>query len=64
MVSVPLLPGDPDALLDLQQARTTVHDSNGYDELHEYSGRPPGPLTPAEAAWVEGQLRPAGRRAP
>jgi hypothetical protein len=27
-----------------------------------YRGPPPGPLTPAEAAWVEDRLRRAGRR--
>ena len=64
VVHVPLLPGDPDVLLDLQQALTTVYDIIGYDELLDYAGRPPGPLTPAEAAWVESQLGRAGRRAP
>jgi hypothetical protein len=62
VVKVPLLPGDPDAPLDLQQALTTVYDIIGYDELIDYTRPPPGPLAPAEAAWVEDQLRRAGRR--
>jgi hypothetical protein len=61
-VPVPLLPGDPDVQLDLQQALTTVYDIIGYDELIDYQLPPPAPLTPAESTWVEEQLRRAGRR--
>ena len=61
-VPVPLLPGDADATLDLQQALTTVYDIIGYDELIDYSQPPPGPLTPEQRAWVEERLRSAGRR--
>jgi len=59
---VPLLPGDADVSLDLQQALTTVYDIIGYDELVDYSQPPYGPLTPEQAAWVEERLRSAGRR--
>jgi hypothetical protein len=62
VVTVPLLPGDPDVPLDLQQALATVYDIIGYDELIDYSQPSPGPLTPAESAWVEEQLRRTGRR--
>src|SRR5262249_15174465 len=61
-VTVPLLPGDADVLLDLQRALSTVYDILGYDEMIDYRQPPPGPLTPAEAAWVEEQLQRAGRR--
>jgi len=61
-VPVPLLPGDADVSLDLQQALTTVYDIIGYDELVDYSQPPYGPLTPEQAAWVEERLRSAGRR--
>jgi hypothetical protein len=61
-VRVPLLPGDADVLLDLQRALTTIYDIIGYDELLDYRGAPPGPLTAAELAWVEEQLRRVGRR--
>ncbi len=63
-VPIPLLPEDAPVPLDLQQALTVVYDIIGYDELLDYSQQPPGPLSPAEATWVEDQLRRAGRRAP
>jgi hypothetical protein len=62
-VRVPLLPDDPPVELDLQQALTVIYDIIGYDELIDYTRSPPGPLTSAEAGWVEEQLRRAGRRA-
>lgn len=61
-VAVPLLPGDPDVALDVQQALTTVYDIIGYDELNDYAAPPPGLLTAEQAAWVEEQLRRAGKR--
>lgn len=63
-IPIPLLPGDPEVLLDLQLALTVVYDIIGYDELIDYTREPPGPLTPAEAAWIDEQLRRAGRRKP
>jgi hypothetical protein len=62
VVPIPLLPGDAHVSLDLQEALTVVYDIIGYDSLLDYSGPPTGPLTPAEAKWVEEQLRRAGRR--
>jgi hypothetical protein len=64
VVPIPLLPGDEPVPLDLQQALSVVYDIIGYDELIDYTQQPPGPLTPAEAAWAEEQLRRAGRRKP
>ena len=64
VVTIPLLPGDAPVLLDLQQGLGVVCGIIGYDELVDYSQAPPGPLAPAEAAWVEEQLRRAGRRRP
>jgi hypothetical protein len=61
-ISIPLLPGDEPVSLDLQQALGVVYQIIGYDELVDYTQPPPGPLTPAEFAWVEEQLRRAGRR--
>jgi hypothetical protein len=63
-VPIPLLPGDAAVVLDLQQALAVVYDIIGYDELVDYTQPPPGPLTAAEAAWVEEQLHRAGRRQP
>jgi hypothetical protein len=62
VVQIPLLPDDDAVALDLQQALTVVYDIIGYDQLVDYTSPPPGPLTPAEAAWVEEQLRHVGRR--
>lgn len=62
-VAVPLLAGDPDVTLDIQLALTTVYDILGYDELIDYRQPPPGAMSEAEAAWVDEQLRGAGRRA-
>jgi hypothetical protein len=61
-VAVPLLPGDADARLDLQQALTTVYDILGYDEQIDYSKPPPGSLSDAELRWVDEQLRLADKR--
>jgi hypothetical protein len=40
VVPVPLLPGDADVTLDLQQALTNVYDLLGYDLAIDYSGPP------------------------
>ncbi len=61
-IPVPLLPDDPDVPLDLQAALSAEYEIIGYDELIDYTRPPPGPLTPAQAAWVEQRLRSAGRR--
>lgn len=61
-VPIPLLPDDPPIPLDLQHALTVVYDIIGYDDLIDYAQAPPGPLTARESAWVEEQLRGAGRR--
>ena len=62
-VRVPLLPEDPDVSLDLQAALTQVYDLFGYDDLLDYTRPPPGPLSAAEAEWIDRRLRTAGRRA-
>jgi hypothetical protein len=59
---IPLLPEDQPVNLDLQRALTVIYDIIGYDELIDYGQLPTGPLTPTEAAWIEDQLRRAGRR--
>lgn len=61
-VPIPLLADDPPVLLELQQALAIVYDIFSYDELLDYAQAPPGPLTPAQAAWIEEQLRRSGRR--
>ena len=51
-VPVPVLPGDLDAKLDLQQAVSTVYDAWAYDVELTYVGPPPVPLSGADAAWA------------
>lgn len=63
-VAIPLLPDDAAVSLELQQALGVIYNIIGYDELVDYSLPPPGPLTQAELAWIEEQLRRGGRRKP
>jgi len=56
-VPVPLLPGDPDVLLDLQQAFTNVYDSIGYDLAVDYTKPLEVPLPAELAGWVADRLR-------
>lgn len=61
-VPVPLLAGDADVLLDLQQAFQTVYDWFSYDRAADHRGAPPVPLTPDQQAWADARLRAAGLR--
>lgn len=56
-VPVPVLPGDPDAILNLQQAVTTVYDAWAYDLELNYGEPPSVPLTGDDAAWAAELLR-------
>jgi hypothetical protein len=61
-VPVPLLPGDEDVLLDLQQAFTITYELHGYDLLIDYSQPPEIPLAEEAVMWVDSRLRQAGLR--
>ena len=61
-VPVPLLPGDPDVMLDLQQALQTIYEWYGYDRAADHAGEPPLPLAPEQQAWADERLRAAGLR--
>jgi len=61
-VPVPLLPGDPDVTLDLQQALQTIYDWYDYDRAADHAGEPPLPLAPEQQAWADERLRAAGLR--
>ena len=56
-VPVPLLPGDPDVQLDLQEALQTIYDHYRYDQSLNHSGTPPLSLSPELAAWAQERLQ-------
>jgi hypothetical protein len=56
-IPVPLLPGDPDVVLDLEQAFTVVYDVASYDLAIDYTRPPEVPLEPKEAAWAQELVR-------
>jgi hypothetical protein len=61
-VPVPLLAEDPDVMLDLQLALTTVYDLSDYDLEIDYTKSPDVPLSSHEADWSDSRLRAAGLR--
>ena len=62
VVPIPLLPGDADVALDVQQVFTTTYDLLGYDLALDYTQAPEIPLPKEEVAWAETLLRTAGLR--
>jgi hypothetical protein len=56
-VPVPLLKGDPDAVLDLQKALQNVYDSLRYDLEIDYRRPPDVPFTKTEATRASAYLR-------
>jgi len=53
-VPVPLLPPDPDVVLDLQAAVNACFALVGYERLLDYTSAPPTPeLLPEDRAWVD-----------
>jgi hypothetical protein len=61
-IPVPLLPGNPDAKLDLQPALATVYDECGLNYMIDYTKPPRIQLSPEQAAWADEYLRAAGLR--
>jgi hypothetical protein len=61
-VSVPLLAGDPDVLLNLQSVFTSVYDLLGYDLVIDYRQPPEIKLPDKDLAWVNQHLRQQGIR--
>ena len=60
VVPVPLLEGDPDVPLDLQQALDRVYDGFRYDLSIDYTRPPDIPLTGSAADWAVERIRAAG----
>jgi Protein of unknown function (DUF4058) len=61
VIAVPLLPGDPDVLLDLQAPFNRAYDAGPYRKAIHYGEDPIKPrLRPEQALWVESILKPAG----
>jgi hypothetical protein len=61
-IPVPLLPPDPDVALDLQASVTACFTLVGYEDLLDYSAKPPTGLTEEEKTWVVGTLQKQGFR--
>ena len=61
-VPVPLLKGDEDVSLDLQDALANVYDGCGLDLVVNHRKPPDIDLPADEAAWVDGYLRQRGLR--
>lgn len=61
-VPVPVLPGDPDARLDIQSILTALYDRGGFTYDIDYSKDPVPPFKPEQAAWADQLLREKGLR--
>ena len=61
-IPIPLLPNDPDMLLDLQQAFAAVYNLLGYDLAIDYTRSPDVPLEGEAALVAERLLQAAGLR--
>lgn len=61
-VPIPLLPGDADVLLDLQQTFTATYDLLGYDLAIDYTRSPEPALDDAARVIADSLLRTAGLR--
>jgi hypothetical protein len=59
VVPVPLLKGDGDVPLDLQQAFAKVYDAGGFDLVVDYQEPPDVELSTNELEWLDGHLREA-----
>jgi hypothetical protein len=57
VIPIPLLAGDDDSFLNLQQALTTVYDLIGYDLVVDYDRSPEVPLPAETLQWAEDRIR-------
>lgn len=61
-VPIPLDPGVPDAMLDLQQVVSATHAKFAFSTMLDYRKSPPGTFSPDDLAWIDERLRVAGQR--
>ena len=61
-VALPLKPGDPDFILDLQEAFERAYESGPYARSIDYALPPAIPLEGADAEWADAMLREKGLR--
>jgi hypothetical protein len=63
VLAIPLLPGDPEVLLDLQSAFDRAYDDGPYRKAVRYGEDPIRPaLRPEQAEWVQSILKPKAER--
>lgn len=55
-VSLPLLPDDPEVIIDLQETVDSVYVEGRYHEVLDYTAEPPAPLSEAQRAWAMQQV--------
>lgn len=56
-IAVPLQPPDADVMLELSTVVSTAYARGQYCRKLRYGAAPPGPLTPADAAWASALAR-------
>ena len=59
---IPLDPGVPDVVLDLQVILDALYDAGYYQDKIDYEDEPEPPLKPEDAAWADALLREKGLR--
>jgi hypothetical protein len=61
-VPVPLLPGDSDVMLNLQEAFQEIYEHYAYEDAANHTGAPVVPVSPEQMTWLEERMRDAGMR--
>jgi Protein of unknown function (DUF4058) len=61
-IRTPLLPEDPDVVMDIPTIFTRCYDAARYDLDLDYTLPPPATLSPPDLTWLEGWLREQGLR--
>ncbi len=59
-IRIPVRPGEPDVVLDLQAARERVYEAGAYQSRIDYQAEPTPPLCGDDAAWASETLAASG----